>query len=483
MRNLSIFKPTSKAWVKMGEMVKIRKTISIFGVLIVFIVLLNSAHSFSKSRAIRVVKIRNYSGQEVGLYEESYALIIGVSNYTGGWPKLPGVKKDIAAVRAILERHGFHVVTVLDPSKNDLEDAFEDFISNYGRKENNRLLFYFAGHGHTIKPKYGGEPLGYIVPKEAPNPYRELADFRRIALSMQRVEEYALQIDSKHALFLFDSCFSGSLFALSRAVPENISYKTARPVRQFITSGSADEQVQDTSIFASQFVDALSGEGDLDKDGYVTGTELGEFLQGRVVNYSKGAQHPQYGKIRHPNLDKGDYVFKLTKSEYEPELPSYDFKAEQERLAQERKKLRKEKEVLEQMNILEKEREKLEAERRWIEEEKKRQLTAIPKVESRIATKDQTKIYQPGEYTFSLTAGEMTAHWIKLPRGVLYSVKSKDNQFKLLYDGEAVPSWQPGTWYSSNGKFKIVAVADQPRITMVIKKQTRKKKLKVIGEF
>ena len=60
-------------------------------------------------------------------------------------------------------------------------------------------------------------------------------------MSMQRIEEYAMSIDSKHALFIFDSCFSGSLFALSRAVPEHINYKTAKPVRQFITSGSADE--------------------------------------------------------------------------------------------------------------------------------------------------------------------------------------------------------------------------------------------------
>jgi hypothetical protein len=31
-----------------------------------------------------------------------------------------------------------------------------------------------------------------------------------------------------------------------------------------------------------------------------------------VVNYSRGAQHPQYGKIRHPILDKGDIVFQVS---------------------------------------------------------------------------------------------------------------------------------------------------------------------------
>jgi hypothetical protein len=38
-------------------------------------------------------------------------------------------------------------------------------------------------------------------------------------------------------------------------------------------------------------------------------------LQGGVINYSHGGQHPQYGKIRHPELDKGDFVFRVAKLE------------------------------------------------------------------------------------------------------------------------------------------------------------------------
>jgi len=38
---------------------------------------------------------------------------------------------------------------------------------------------------------------------------------------------------------------------------------------------------------------------------------LGEYLQTTVVNYSKGTQHPQYGKIRNPYLDKGDFIFQI----------------------------------------------------------------------------------------------------------------------------------------------------------------------------
>ena len=271
--------------------------------------------AFAAERGIKRVEIKTPSGETVGLYEESHALVIGVSNYTGGWPKLPGVRDDIVSVRKVLEEQGFGVEVVENPkNREELEQTFNQFIRKHGRNPENRLLFYFAGHGHTEKTAYG-EEMGYIVPTSSPNPNRDRDGFLDTAMDMQQVEVFAKRIQSKHALFIFDSCFSGSIFALSRAIPKNISYKTARPVRQFITSGSADEEVPDESIFSRQLVSALKGEGDTDKDGYVTAIELGEFLQRQVVNYSKGAQHPQYGKIRNPNLDKGDFVFALPKKQ------------------------------------------------------------------------------------------------------------------------------------------------------------------------
>jgi len=256
------------------------------------------------------VIIPDRDGKPIQLYKGSYALAIGISDYTNGWPDLPGVNKDVEEVKNILEKHGFHVVVKMDLDHLALAQAFDDFISQYGHDAENRLLFYFAGHGHTVRTNYG-EELGYIIPADAPNPNKHLPEFQKVAMEMQQIEIYAKRVQAKHALFLFDACFSGSLFALSRAVPQIISYKTANPVRQFITSGSAEETVPDESIFRAQFVRALEGEADRDQDGFVTGSELGEFLQASVVNYSQNAQHPQYGKIRNPNLDKGDLVFKL----------------------------------------------------------------------------------------------------------------------------------------------------------------------------
>ncbi len=273
-------------------------------------------------RGIRTIKIPDEQGRQVELYNQSHALVIGVSDYTSGWPRLPGIDRDIRRVRTTLEKHGFRVETVINPDRERLEIVFNDFIARYGRDSENRLLFYFAGHGHTLKLPDGRE-MGYIVPVEAANPNTNRDAFLNKAIDMYQIEGYARRILSKHALFLFDCCFSGSIFSLSRAVPDVISYKTALPVRQFITSGSADEKVSDESIFNRQFVSALEGEGDLNGDGFVTGAELGQFLQDKVINYSRNTQHPQYGKIRDPNLDKGDFVFQLPRaveveSEYVP---------------------------------------------------------------------------------------------------------------------------------------------------------------------
>ncbi|MBU2645421.1 SUMF1/EgtB/PvdO family nonheme iron enzyme [bacterium] len=261
---------------------------------------------FASARGI-AVSLPDQNNKQVQLYTGSFALVIGVSNYTD-WPRLPGVREDVAKVVSTLEKHHFTPVVIMDPNDKELKSAFTDFIKKYGMGLQNRLLFYYAGHGHTEKQSYG-EEMGYIVPANAPVPQKDKNGFLNSALDMQLIEVYAKRIQSKHALFLFDSCFSGSIFALSRAIPQAINYKTTQPVRQFITSGSANETVPDKSIFREQFIGALEGEGDLNKDGYVTGSELGDFLETTVINYSREGQHPQYGKIRNRHLDKGDFVF------------------------------------------------------------------------------------------------------------------------------------------------------------------------------
>ena len=265
---------------------------------------------FASKRGISRVEIKTQSGEEVGLYEESHALVIGVSDYTAGWPRLGGVREDVREVRQALEDNGFAVILVENPDRMEFEGAVRQFIVKHGRKENNRLLFYYAGHGFTQKLGYGGD-MGYLVPRDAPDPNRDPEGFELNAISMQNIETYARTIGAKHALFVFDACFAGSIFNVTRAIPKNIELKTAKPVRQFITSGSAEQEVPDKSIFRIEFVRALRGDGDLNEDGFMTASELGQHLETKVVEYRGEQQTPQYGKLNDPLLNQGDFVFKM----------------------------------------------------------------------------------------------------------------------------------------------------------------------------
>ena len=272
--------------------------------------------AWSQTRAIKPVRIEATTAQDESIsyiYEESHALIIGISDYTNGWSKLPGVKTDVGEVSRALEENGFEVEVVEDPTLDELEIAIEDFIFDKGADPENRLLIYYAGHGHTKTLGYGGE-MGYLVPADAPLPKkgRDIA-FQRSVMSMQEIEVYAKNTSAKHVLFMFDSCFAGSVFLATRAAPSYIEVFTEEPVRQFITSGSADQEVPDISIFRRAFADALEGSADFDKDGYLTGSELGTYIQKRTAEDWKGELTPQYGKLQDPNLNKGDFVFELSR--------------------------------------------------------------------------------------------------------------------------------------------------------------------------
>jgi hypothetical protein len=187
---------------------------------------------------------------------------------------------------------------------------------------------------------------------------------------MKEIEMLALKVRSKHMLVMFDSCFSGSLFALSRAAPTDIAEKSAKPVRQFMTAGGANETVPDRSIFKVCLLQGLDGEADYNRDSYVTASELGLYLQTKVVNYTRGAQHPQFGKINNPYLDKGDFIFVLKPSKpkvAKATAPVASSPTDKDRMSEELERLKQE-------------RKRLEAEKRMLEEEKQK-LAYIPKAE------------------------------------------------------------------------------------------------------
>jgi len=255
----------------------------------------------------RGIKVTDKNGEKLYLYKDYHALIVGVSNYKW-WPKLPNAANDAKEVAEKLKTLGFEVKLVLDPTYREMRTVLNEMVYQMGNQKSRALLFYYAGHGET-ETLADQTKMGYIIPKDCPLLEKNPMGFGTHAISMRDIESISLRIKAKHVLMLFDSCFSGSLFALVRAVPAAITEKSALPVRQFITAGREDEQVPDKSMFKRCLLIGLEGDADLTGDGYITGSELGMYLSEKVVNYTHRRQHPQYGKINNPDLDRGDFIF------------------------------------------------------------------------------------------------------------------------------------------------------------------------------
>ena len=191
--------------------------------------------------------------ETVRLYPNSYALVIGIDRYTAGWPRPSNAVKDARLVAAVLEARGFAVTLEENLDSSALKQAFERFFVLKGQDPKARLFVWFTGHGHAEH----GE--GYLVPVDAPGPDAG-PGFRLKALSMRRFGEFVRQARAKHAYAVFDACFAGTIFDTARGrPPAAITRATTLPVRQFLTSGDAAQQVSDDGRFRKLFVRALEG--------------------------------------------------------------------------------------------------------------------------------------------------------------------------------------------------------------------------------
>ncbi|MFT4719643.1 MAG: TPR repeat protein [Candidatus Azotimanducaceae bacterium] len=278
---------------------------------LLFLTLLFSMSAISASRGVTVTLKNSESAGaadagQMELYTHSFALVIGIDDYQAvGWPRLSQAVNDAEKVAAALRQKGFEVALHRNLNSNDLETTLEDFFIDKGANPDARLFVWYAGHGHTV----GGE--GYLIPADGVNT-SDMRQFRRKSLSLRRFGDFIRLADSKHVYTVFDSCFAGTVFNVARSsAPPAITRVTAEPVRQFLTSGDAGQQVSDDGAFASLFVEALMGRrrADLNADGYLTAEELGGFLTTEVSNISNNTQVPRHGKLRDSKYNRGDFVF------------------------------------------------------------------------------------------------------------------------------------------------------------------------------
>jgi hypothetical protein len=233
------------------------------------------------------------------IYDKSVAVVIGINQYEK-WPVLEFALSDARAIAEKLEEEGFdEIVTLVNQEATQrriLTELFHSLPEKVGR--NDRVVFYFAGHGQTEDLEEGGKK-GYIIPADA-----EPMDYTSTAISMEQIRSLSNRIPAKHILYVMDCCYSG--LGLSRSygtAPTLTGYlrkvASLRAV-QIVTAGGKGEQVQEKEghgIFTTYFLRALEGEADLDRDGVVTGTELGAYLRPTVSEASQQKQTPLYGRL------------------------------------------------------------------------------------------------------------------------------------------------------------------------------------------
>ncbi|MCK1658479.1 caspase family protein [Bradyrhizobium sp. 151] len=257
-------------------------------------------------------------GRAFEFYNKSYALLIGESNYAL-WSPLRSISNELTSLQAALEAHGFEVFGFIDAPADRLNQILECFANTKGSEAGTRVLVFYAGHGATRRVR--DQAIGYVVPVDAPTKKPDTEEeFLTKAIRLSKFVEWASAMESKHVLFVFDSCFSGSILNSRGDPPEQkskpsnyvFSDEANAPLREFIASGSEDQPVPEPSTFANLFVRALLGETEADSnhDGYLTGRELIAYLSGWVPKYVP-SQTPVSGRIKDARLDRGDFIFKL----------------------------------------------------------------------------------------------------------------------------------------------------------------------------
>jgi len=268
------------------------------------------------------IQMRNQHGKgplHMRLYHSSRALVIGIDAYTAGWPRLDMAVADARAVAQELESRGFDVTLRTNLNSIDLDRTLKEFFAIQGADPEARLFLWYAGHGHTIN----GE--GFLVPTDAP-PAANPA-FKVKALHMRDFGGLMRLADAKHVLSVFDSCFSGTIFtSRSASAPSAIDLKTTKPARQFLTSGDAGQTVRDDGSFRELFLRAIRGDNraDVNKDGYVTGDELGLYLSQEVTQLTETAQTPRWARLQDVRFNEGDFVFATSNPTHLPAPPTVD---------------------------------------------------------------------------------------------------------------------------------------------------------------
>lgn len=294
-----------------------------------------SAPPLGADRSISEAPPQPVGGQPASsLYHESWAVIIGINDYQQ-WPKLRYCVNDANAIERVLTtKFGFkkeNIRKLIDGEatrQRILAILGDEFANANQVQREDRVFFFFAGHGAT-RTLADNREIGFIIPVDA-----DRSNYYSTAISMNSLRDACDLIAAKHIYFVMDSCYSGlaltrgaGVFSQDRSYLEEISRRVSR---QILTAGGAEQQVADDgpdghSVFTWAVLEGLSGQADLDGNGFITASELGAYVSPIVSKFSK--QTPAVGNL--VGSEGGEFVFELQPEPLSSASQQFDPKAMQ----------------------------------------------------------------------------------------------------------------------------------------------------------
>jgi len=218
-----------------------------------------------------------------------WAVIIGVSRYNH-MPTLRYTDDDAFHLYAFLKSPeggalpDDQISLLIDEQANRRDIIRELQKTFYRADENDVVMLYYSGHGLQ----------GRMIPSDF--------DGYNNAVKYDELKNIVKQSRAKHKIVITDACHSGSLLA-SRS-PLNFQLNgfyqqlsEADDGIAFITSSKGEEVSMESSglrhgIFSHFLIQGLQGQADKNADLNVTISELYEYVQAEVQDYTKMAQNP-----------------------------------------------------------------------------------------------------------------------------------------------------------------------------------------------
>ena len=213
-------------------------------------------------------------------YNKSYAVVVGISQYSGGFSNLLSARKDAERMKNFLiNEAGFDYVHLLTEEKVTARRLQQIMVDEIPRevKKNDRFLFYWSGHGESVTRN--NNTIGYL-------PFRQsrVGKFGEM-LRMTSLKQWDEGLEAKQTLYLLDACFSGLAgFDVKSNVGDQTLKQMAKPSRQILTAGLPHEKTIagakfNGSLFTTAVIDGLRGDADLSsrrhpKDGIISMSEL-----------------------------------------------------------------------------------------------------------------------------------------------------------------------------------------------------------------